>query len=104
LVPAAYVLQLVALLGEEGVARRTCCATDLKPPALAERDALITNSDQLRIYDERSRSRASRLGLRLGARLRLEHHGVVGHAMLCSDNLRQAMHVLVRYTVLRGFR
>jgi AraC-like DNA-binding protein len=105
LVPAAYVAELVALLGEEGVAPKDLLrGTDLKPPALAGRDALITNSDQLRIYTNAlSLTRETGLGLRLGARLRLEHHGVVGHAMLCSDNLRQALHVLVRYTVLRGF-
>lgn len=104
-VPAAYVAELLALLGEEGIAARDVLrGTDLKPQALAERDALITHSEQLRIYTNAlSLTREPGLGLRLGARLRLEHHGIVGHAMLCSDNLRQAMHVLVRYTSLRGF-
>ena len=104
-VPAAYVAELLALLGEEGIAPRDVLrGTDLKPQALAHRDALITHAEQMRIYTNAlALTREPGLGLRLGARLRLEHHGVVGHAMLCSDNLRQAMHVLVRYTALRGF-
>jgi AraC-like DNA-binding protein len=104
-VPAAYVAELVALLGEEGIAPRDVLrGTDLRQPALAERDALITHAEQLRIYTNALvLTREPGLGLRLGARLRLEHHGIVGHAMLCSDNLRQALHVLVRYTALRGF-
>ena len=105
LVPAAYVAELLTLLGEEGIQPRDVLrGTDLKPQAVAHRDALITHADQLRIYTNAlALTREPGLGLRLGARLRLEHHGVVGHAMLCSDNLRQAMHVLVRYTALRGF-
>lgn len=105
LVPAAYVAELVTLLGEEGIdAKDVLRGTRLTAQALVGRDAVITNADQLRVYaNALALTREPGLGLRLGARLRLEHHGVVGHAMLCSDNLRQAMNVLVRYTVLRGF-
>jgi AraC-like DNA-binding protein len=30
------------------------------------------------------------------------HHGVLGHALLCSENVRQALKLLVRYTAIRG--
>jgi AraC-like DNA-binding protein len=60
-------------------------------------------NDQLRIYENANTlSRKPGLGLRLGARLHVGHHGVLGHALLCSENVRRALGILVRYTAIRG--
>jgi AraC-like DNA-binding protein len=103
-VPIAYVAELVELMGEEGFAPgQVLRGTGLRRASLRDRDALITAEQQLRTYQNaQALSRRPGLGLRLGARLRVAHHGVLGHALLCSENVGQALRILVRYTAIRG--
>lgn len=103
-VPVAYAAELVELMGEEGVSPgKALRGTGLSRASLRDRDALITSEQQRRIYENaQALSRKPGLGLRLGARLRAGHHGVLGHALLCSENVRQALRILVRFTAIRG--
>jgi AraC-like DNA-binding protein len=103
-VPVVYVAELVELMGEEGIdPREVLRGTGLSRASLGDRDAFITAEQQLRVYENaRGLSRKPGLGLRLGARLRVGHHGVLGHALLCSESVRQALKILVRYTPVRG--
>jgi AraC-like DNA-binding protein len=103
-VPVAYAAELVELMGEEGFdPREVLRGTRLSRASLRDRDALITAEQQLRVYENAQELyRKPGLGLRLGARLRVGHHGVLGHAVLCSENVRQALEILVRYTAIRG--
>ena len=102
--PVVYAAELVELMGEEGFdPRQVLRGTGLSRASLRDRDALITAEQQLRVYENAQvLSRKPGLGLRLGARLRVGHHGVLGHAMLCSESVSQALKILVRYTAIRG--
>jgi AraC-like DNA-binding protein len=104
IVPVIYVAELVALMGEEGFGPgEVLRGTGLSHASLRDQDGLITAEQQLRVYENaQALSRKPGLGLRLGGRLSLGHHGVLGHALLCSKNVRQALKILVRYTAIRG--
>ena len=104
MVPVVYAAELVELMGEEGFdPGEVLRGTGLSRASLRDRDALITAEQQLRVYENAQvLCRKPGLGLRLGARLRVGHHGVLGHAVLCSESVRQALKILVRYTAIRG--
>jgi AraC-like DNA-binding protein len=99
-----YIAELVQLLREEGVDPRDVLrGTGLRTAALEDPDVLLTNPQQLRVYQNAlALSRRPGLGLRLGARVRLGHHGVLGHAILCSQSAREALRLIVRYGPIRG--
>ena len=99
-----YIATLVELLREEGVDPRDVLrGTGIRTAALEDPDALLTNPQQLRVYrNALALSREPGLGLRLGARVRLGHHGVLGHAILCAQNSRDALRLAVRYGSIRG--
>jgi AraC-like DNA-binding protein len=99
-----YIATLVELLREEGVAPRDVLrGTGLRTAALEDPDALLTNPQQLRVYKNAlALSRKPGLGLRLGARLGLGHHGVLGHAILCAQSAREALRLAARYGAIRG--
>ena len=99
-----YIAELAQLLREEGVdPREVLRGTGLRTTALEDPDALLTNPQQLRVYQNaHALSREPGLGLRLGARFRLGHHGVLGHAILCAQSRREALRIIVRYGAIRG--
>jgi AraC-like DNA-binding protein len=99
-----YIAELVQLLREEGADPRDVLrGTGLRIAALEDPDTLLTNPQQLRVYKNAlALSREPGLGLRLGSRFRLGHHGVLGHAILCAQSVREALRIIVRYGTIRG--
>ncbi len=105
IVPGVYTAELVQLMNEEGVgAREVLRGTGLTLSSLSSPGSLITHEQQVRAYaNAEMHASEPGLGFRLGARVRVSRHGVFGHAMLCSPDVRQALRILTRYKAVRGF-
>lgn len=105
IVPIIYTAELVALLEEEGVpARDALRGTGISPRQLPDPDGFISHRQQLRLYENALvLSSKPGLGLRLGARFRPGHHGVLGHALLCAESGRDELRILLHYGTIRGF-
>ena len=103
--PIVYTAELVALLSEEGVsARDVLRGSGISQRRLQDPDGSITHPQQLRVY-ENSLALSSQpgLGLRLGARFKPGHHGVLGHALLCAESMRDVLRIVLHYGAIRGF-
>lgn len=95
----------MALLEEEGVAPGDVLRkTRLSVRQLQNPDTLITHLQQLRAYQNSlALTESPGLGFRLGARFKLGHHGVLGHALLCAESGRDELRITVHYARIRGF-
>jgi AraC-like DNA-binding protein len=105
IVPIVYTAELVALLREEGVpAGDVLKRTGISRRQLLDPEGLITHLQQVQVYENAlALSSKPGLGLRLGARWKVGHHGVLGHALLCAQSLRHELRILVRYLPIRSF-
>ena len=103
-VPIVFAAVLVELMHEEGCdPEKVLRGTRLSRASLSDRDAFISVEQQLRVYENAlSLSPRPGLGLRLGSRLRIGDFGVLGHALLCSESVHEALNMLVRYTPVSG--
>ena len=105
IVPIVYAAELVALLGEEGLLPRDVLrGTGISRPGLRDPEGFITHAQQLRLYENAlALSSKPGLGFRLGARFKPGHHGVLGHALLCAESMRDVLRILIHYGAIRGF-
>ena len=105
IVPIVYTAELVSLLGEEGVpAGDVLRGSGIPRKQLRDPDGLTTHPRQLRVYENAlALSSEPGLGLRLGARFKPGHHGVLGHALLCAESGRDQLRIVVHYARIRGF-
>lgn len=100
----AYPAELCRLMSSDGVdPKKVLRGSGVSIAALARPDALITEAQLLRIYaNALDLTPQPGLGLRFGARLRFNHHGILGHALLACGSLRQMLRMVERYTVAIG--
>ncbi len=102
-ISVTYVCELAGLLGEMGIAREDLLSRTGVPVSLLDvADATIS-----RFACHRVLARAAELGppgfaLRLGRRMRPGHHGILGHAMICSRTVGESLKTLERFAMTRG--
>ncbi len=105
-VPIVYAAELAALLEEEeGIpAHEVLRGTGITQRRLRDPEELITHRQQFRVYQNAvSLEPRPGFGLRLGARFKPGHHGVLGHALLCARDMRDELRIVVDYAEIRGF-
>lgn len=103
-VRAVYAEHLVALLEEAGIPRsRILSGTGLGPGPIEGGSPHITFAQQLRVYtNAATRYPGNDLGIRLGQRIRLSDHGVLGFAVQSSRDLAQAFRICMRFMAVAG--
>ncbi|WP_390615357.1 AraC family transcriptional regulator [Maricurvus nonylphenolicus] len=105
IVPIFYVAELVDLIvSEENVsAREVLRGSDISEHQLSEADALISYAQMLKVYQNAINiSSKPGIGLRLGARYQPQHHGVLGHALLCAESIGDSLRLVSQYAKIRG--
>jgi AraC-like DNA-binding protein len=102
-IPTVYIRQIVAEIGDSGVDGRQWLERNgidfdrLSDPTLT----LPATAFRRLILDVILLAREPALGLRIGAKLKLKAHGVLGWVAMHSSTLRQAADVFARYVTLR---
>lgn len=104
IVPTVYAVELVALVKAQGVSPADVLRrTGISQRELRDPDGFITHRQQLRLYENAlALSSEPGLGLRLGARFKQGHHGVLGHALMCAESGRDELRILLHYGRIRG--
>lgn len=102
---AVYARILIELLEEFGVAKTDALKdTGIKIEQLEEPKGQITINQQFALYRNAVRlSPKSDIGLTLGMREQIHHHGIYGYAMLSSANFEQALYLFERFNTLAGY-
>ena len=97
--PAQYALILIDLARERGIAVEALLAgSDLEGGGIAGIGARVQDSDFHRLVDNALRLTGDpALGLRLGERLNLGAHAVLGQAFMTCRNLGEVMQLFERY-------
>lgn len=100
--PPAKIVPVVDLLAEIGFAPADVLqGVELQPDDLQRSGTRISVNQVLQIYRNAMRlAKDDRLAFRLGSRTHLSAYGLYGFAMLCSPDLRSAMHFAVKYHTL----
>jgi len=97
--PAAYALILAELAREYGIERRALLAgSSLVPADLGSLGARVADEDFRALVDNALRLTGDpALGLRLGERLNLSAHAVLGQAFLTCRDLAEVLQIFERY-------
>lgn len=98
-VPNVYARNLVQLLQEQGVpTSQSLKSTGLAKEELAQGGGSITCAQELQLFSNAIvLTKTPDLGLRLGNRERVFHHGVYGYALQTSANVHKAFNILPKY-------
>ncbi len=104
MVPISYVCHLVDELTAAGVDLGAVLnGSKLTHQDIVQKDGQITFAQQLQVYQNAAKLQSTpAFGLQLGRSLRRLDHGVLGYAVYCSANLRQAMRVTVEFQRIAG--
>jgi AraC-like DNA-binding protein len=102
-ISVAYVRELASFLGEEGIATREFLSgTGVSPGLLEVTDAVIDRFACHRVLARAAELAPPGFALRLGRRMRPGHHGILGHAMMCSRTVGESLKTLERFAMTRG--
>lgn len=103
-IPTYYLHLLAEDLAAEGVDVPRWLAERIPGPPVQLGDAAASLSlDRFRcLLRDATQVVGPDLGLRVGARLRLQHHGVLGYAAMSSSTLRQTAELFQRFCPLRA--
>ncbi|HEX5393172.1 MAG TPA: AraC family transcriptional regulator ligand-binding domain-containing protein, partial [Rhodocyclaceae bacterium] len=104
-IPTYYLHQLAEELAARGVdvPRWLAQQTGVAPDQLGDASVSISFAVFRRLILEATAvTGLPDIGLRVGAKLRLNHHGVLGYAAMSSSSLRQAAEVFSRFCSLRS--
>lgn len=104
LIPGTYVRHLVDKFVAEGVELNALLqGSKLSHQEIMQSDGQITFEQQLQVYKNAAKLQPSpAFGLQLGHSLRRLDHGVLGYAVYCSADLRQAIRVTVEFQRIAG--
>jgi len=103
-VPSVYIRELLKLMADFGVSPDNLLAgTGLTGAMLQEPSLLISYEQQIQIFSKAViQSPVPDLGIRLGMRHHMYHHGTYGYAIQTCANFDQALRVACRFMPLAG--
>jgi AraC-like DNA-binding protein len=104
IIPNIYARELVSLMEELGVESvKVLAETGLSKDMLQDPQALLSYEQELQVFSNAATlSPVPDLGIRLGQRYHIYHHGTYGYAIQTSANFDQALRLTCRYSRLTG--